>query len=105
MKETSFFKTKANYLKQETEKIKLIDYNFSEDNAEYNNQKEKLDYLLIQTKLMLSEFDNSEIFIENINKKHTDNTDALSLFSNQPLKTHILKNLTLFIEFLEEYRS
>lgn len=105
MKETSFFKTKAESIKKETENINTVDYSHSDNNKEYENQKEQLDNLLIQTKLMFSEFDNNKIFMDSIQKDYVDKSDVESLFSNQPLKTHILKNLTLFIEFLEEYRS
>ena len=69
------------------------------NNSTYNKQSEELKELKFQIKLMFSEFDNGSLFSEKI-----ENFQSSNIFSNEPLKSNLLKTTQLFIDFLNDYR-
>ena len=103
MKNTSFFKQKAESFLEQLNSLNPKDYKFNhfDNNNDYSNQSKELEDIKFQIKLMFSEFDNGNLFLEKLNS--FNNVDAI--FDNQP-KIIFLKEINkLFIDFLVEYRD
>lgn len=105
MKNASFFKQKAEGFLDQLNSLnpKYYEFNYTEkyNNDDYLNQSKELEEIKFQIKLMFSEFDNGNVFLEKLNS--FNNTDAI--FDNQP-KIIFLKGINkLFIDFLDEYRD
>ena len=72
------------------------------DNVAYNEQKEYLEDLKFQMKLMFSEFDNGSLFSKKLNEKYNGiHFDSGAIFSNKPFANYLVDVNHLFIEFLK----
>lgn len=112
MKPTIFFTKKAESFLEQLNNIKLVEFDYSisndiykdiinGDNSEYSTQSELLHNIKFQIKLMFSEFDNGELFLQRI-----DNFKSKNIFKHNFEEHENLKKVTeLFIEFLKEYRN
>jgi len=109
MKTTDFFVEKANeYIKTIEEIIKNllpeIPLGFDHFNPpiEYVEQSEKISDIKLKTKLLFSEFDNGELFNNQINT--IDKNQILNIFKEKVLENykHVL---LLFIEHLKIFRD
>lgn len=112
MKPTIFFTKKAESFLDQLNNIKLVEFDYSisndiykdtinGDNSEYDIQLELLYNIKFQIKLMFSEFDNGELFLQSI-----ENFKTKTIFKHNFEEHENLKKVTeLFIEFLKEYRN
>ncbi len=112
MKPTNFFTKKAESFLELLNIFKLVEFDYSisndiyEDtingnNSEYSTQLELLYNIKFQIKLMFSEFDNGELFLQRIENFKTKNIFKHNFEEHENLK----KVTELFIEFLKEYRN
>jgi len=111
MKPISFYKEKAELIIEKLNKIELAEFNYgsltgdiyqdtiSGDNSKYNEDTEEINKIQFDIKLMFSEFDNGSLFLQKI-----ENFTSTNIYSNEPLKNHLLNTTTLFVEFIKEYR-
>jgi hypothetical protein len=104
MKSADFFIEKANeYIKSIEEILPNIFSKYSQGldpTPEYIEQSEKISDLKFKTKLLFTEFDNGELFINKI----TDIDDARVRYGEDPLEKykHIL---SLFVEHIKDFRK
>lgn len=106
MKSTNFFIEKSKSYIAEIEKInsnyvRYDDISFSEDDP-YVIQQKAISDLILKIKLMLSEFDKSEILLEKL--KEIDES-ILFTFSRDKRLNAYKSLLGLFIDHLNEFRS
>jgi len=112
MRNTDFFITKSKSFLSELNSIELVEYDYGKttddiykdsingDNTEFGKQKSKLNEIELQINLMLSEFDNGNLFIE----KLKDYNHIMRFYNNDKQLNQLLKVINMFIDFLNEYR-
>ncbi len=112
MKQTTFFLTKSESFLTKLNSIKLINNDYTkvtndiyqeptnDNNSAFRKQKEKLNEIQFQINLMLTEFDNGELFIE----KLKDYNPIQRYFNNDNQLNQLLTVIKSFIKYLKEYR-
>jgi hypothetical protein len=111
MKPNTFFIGKAESFITELNLMKLVEINYEEftnnidqkritgNKSNFDIQRTELYDLKFHIKLMFSEFDNGNSFLQKL-----EDFNNINPFSNEPLKNHLLKTTQLFLDFLNEYR-
>ena len=99
MKDITFFSSKSQELKSKINEIRL-DKELTFDLSD-NPEKQKLDNLEFQIRIMLSEFDNGQIFEKRLNSKLASFMDE---FNANFKKEALLNFLDTFLDYLKEYR-
>lgn len=111
MKTINFFIEKSSSFIKTLESIELGEYKIGKplgniygevehvDNSEYNNQTKELSDIHFEMKLMLSEFDNSDLLMVKLN-----DFDIKPKVNNASYLKHLIDFNKYFINFLIEYR-
>jgi len=111
MKSIEFFIDKANSFITSLNTLELVDFYSNETTDDIYNepikdnkslyllQSKELEDVKFQIALMFSEFDNGFLFSQKLDSFKNEN-----MYSNVPIKKHLLDVNELFLAYLNEYR-